>query len=389
MLHKLLSFFVSLATMFFGITLVAFAADPAHYWALDEGIGREVRDEVAGENGEIIGSGAGFGWASGKVGVGLAMSGAQGQGIVLPEGFLSGGVGSVSVWFRLNSYTDRNVLFSGKSVTENSVYMAILVDQDGRPMIQMRDAATNPDRRTQAMTILNRNEWYHLVVTADAQRYHFYVNGVEHEVAGDAIPRWFPELTNQRLAYRIGFLDSSVLSGSFDGTIDDVRIYSSVLTPSEVSALFAKTNEMSPTVPVGHRPSITLSADPLVLPAAGSSTLTWKATNVTTCTKGGAWQGNAPVSGSETVNVTANSTYTLDCSGAGGIANASVTLEIGKSQGAGSIAVGGNGIEAQTIVLSTPMTEAQRQEKIAELRAKIQELMKKLAEIIAAMQKAQ
>lgn len=376
----------SVILLFAGVPFVVSAAAMTNYWPLDEGIGREVRDEIGAKNGTIVGSGEGFGWASGKVGVGLAMSGAVGQGVLLPEGFLSGGSGSISLWFRLNSLNDRNILFSGKSTTDNSVYMTLLIDRDGRPMIQMREAATNPDRRTQGAVILNTNEWYHLVVTVDPQRYHVFVNGVEHEVAGNAIPRWFSDLTNQKLVYRIASLDSSVLSGSLDGTIDDVRLYDGVLSASEVSALYNETNELRPTVPVSQRPSVTLAADPAVLPAFGQAKLTWKSSNVTSCKKGGAWQGDAPMEGSETVTVTSNATYTLDCSGKGGAASASITLEIGGAQGTGSSSSIQSNV-TQNIVLANPMTEEERQAKIAELRAKIQELIKKLTELLAAMRK--
>jgi hypothetical protein len=88
--------------------------------------------------------------------------------------------------------------------------------------------------------------------------------------------------------------------------------------------------------------------------------------------------------------VTANSTYTLDCTGKGGTANASVTLEIGASSATGSPTISQTSdVPTQTIVLGTPMTEVERQAKIAELRAKIMELITKLAELIKAMQKAQ
>lgn len=373
--------------LFFGLTNTAFAAEPVNYWPLDEGIGRESRDTAGGKHGTLSGSSSGFGWASGKVGVGLAMGGVTGEGVILPEGFLSGGSGSVSVWFRLNQLTDRNILFSGRSTSDNSVYMALLIDREGRPMVQMRETASNPDRRTQGATILNVNEWYHLVMTVEAQqRFRFYVNGVEHDVAGNGLPRWFGDLTNQKLGYRIGSLDSSPLSGSLDGTIDDVRIYDTVLTPVEIGAIFNETNEMRPTVPLEQRPTVTLSADPLVLPTAGKSTLSWKTTNVTTCTKGGAWQGQVGPAGTETVNVSANSTYTIECSGKGGTANAAVTLEIGGAQGTGLSQ--SSDVPTQTITLANPMTEAERQAKIAELRAKIMELITKLSALIAQMQTA-
>jgi hypothetical protein len=85
------------------------------------------------------------------------------------------------------------------------------------------------------------------------------------------------------------------------------------------------------------------------------------------------------------VLVTGNSTYTIDCSGKGGVASAAITLEIGGAQGTGLSQ--SSEMPTQSIILVNSMTEAERQTKIVELRLKIQELIKKLAELIAAMQK--
>ena len=77
-------------------------------------------------------------------------------------------------------------------------------------------------------------------------------------------------------------------------------------------------------------PTVTISASPSSVTSGGSSTLTWSSTNATACSAAGAWSGTKAVSGSQgTAALSANASYQLTCTGAGGsathTANVSVT----------------------------------------------------------------
>ena len=76
-------------------------------------------------------------------------------------------------------------------------------------------------------------------------------------------------------------------------------------------------------------PTVSISANPAQVSANGSSTLTWSASNATSCTASGAWTGTKAVSGSQGVGpLTTNKTYTLSCTGAGGSASKSTTVTV-------------------------------------------------------------
>ena len=78
-------------------------------------------------------------------------------------------------------------------------------------------------------------------------------------------------------------------------------------------------------------PAVTLSASPAVVTTGGSSTLTWSATNATSCVASDAWTGPRSVSGSEStgpLSGTTPYTYTLSCTGAGGTTSRSVTVTV-------------------------------------------------------------
>ena len=77
------------------------------------------------------------------------------------------------------------------------------------------------------------------------------------------------------------------------------------------------------------QPSITLTANPNLVQSGGSATLTWSASNASSCTASGAWSGSQTTSGSQSVGpLTASKTYTLSCTGTGGTTSSSVTVGV-------------------------------------------------------------
>lgn len=68
---------------------------------------------------------------------------------------------------------------------------------------------------------------------------------------------------------------------------------------------------------------------PITIPYNTSATLNWTSTNATSCTASGAWSGTKATSGSEgTGNLISAKTYTLTCTGPGGSASDSVTVNV-------------------------------------------------------------
>ena len=74
-------------------------------------------------------------------------------------------------------------------------------------------------------------------------------------------------------------------------------------------------------------PVTTLTANPASIMSGGSSTLTWSATDADNCVASGAWSGTKAVSGTQSVGpLTANGSYSLACTGAGGSSSATATV---------------------------------------------------------------
>jgi hypothetical protein len=65
-------------------------------------------------------------------------------------------------------------------------------------------------------------------------------------------------------------------------------------------------------------PTVTLTASPTTGSGSVTPTLTWSSTNASACTASGGWTGSKATSGSQAATaVTANTTYTLTCTGYG------------------------------------------------------------------------
>jgi hypothetical protein len=79
-------------------------------------------------------------------------------------------------------------------------------------------------------------------------------------------------------------------------------------------------------------PTVNLTASPATVASGGTSTLNWTTSGATACTASGGlsgWAGTKPLSGSANVGpFTANSTFTLSCTGPGGTTQGSATVSL-------------------------------------------------------------
>jgi hypothetical protein len=78
-------------------------------------------------------------------------------------------------------------------------------------------------------------------------------------------------------------------------------------------------------------PTATLKAGAASIPSGGSTSLTWSSTNASSCTASGGWTGTEAASGTKSVSPSATTTYTIDCAGSGGKAQASATVAVNGS----------------------------------------------------------
>ncbi len=119
-------------------------------------------------------------------------------------------------------------------------------------------------------------------------------------------------------------------SKSLSGSQNFTNLTSSGTYTLSCSGAGGSTNR-SVTVNVANPPTPTLSftANPTTVDYNENSTLNWSTTNATSCTASGAWSGAKGTTGAESVGpLTANSSYTLSCSGPGGNVNRTVLVSV-------------------------------------------------------------
>jgi len=114
------------------------------------------------------------------------------------------------------------------------------------------------------------------------------------------------------------------------GNLTGTRTYTITCTGAGGSASDSVTvNVSAPTLP----PTVDIKANssdgPITIDYNTGATLTWTSTNATSCDASNAWTGWKATSGSQsTGNLTSSKTYTIFCTGAGGSATDSVTVNV-------------------------------------------------------------
>ncbi|HVN44302.1 MAG TPA: hypothetical protein VMT66_03545 [Steroidobacteraceae bacterium] len=100
---------------------------------------------------------------------------------------------------------------------------------------------------------------------------------------------------------------------------------------TDAAGTYALTLAQAPPSPV-----VTLSADHSQVSSGSTVDLIWSSQNATSCTASGGWSGTQKTSGTYTTPaLSANTTFTLTCTGAGGSTMKSVSVSVTSSSGGG------------------------------------------------------
>jgi hypothetical protein len=104
-------------------------------------------------------------------------------------------------------------------------------------------------------------------------------------------------------------------------------------------------------------PTVTFSADATSVPSGGTVHLVWSSQGATSCLASGGWSGSQATSGTATSPaITATTTFTITCEGAGGSTAQSVTVTLVPSKGGG----GALGWELPALALGVLLRAAAR-----------------------------
>ncbi len=145
----------------------------------------------------------------------------------------------------------------------------------------------------------------------------------------------------------VGTSGTQTISPSNTGTVTYTLTCNGVSTSSSVS--------VSP-VSIGA-PAVSLSLSSVSIKASQTSTLSWAASNASSCMATGAWTGSQALSGNISINQsqTGHYNYGLQCSNASGVANGSIILSVAASNNVAQVIVdaGPEGVNNQ---INAPFT---------------------------------
>ncbi|WP_062288879.1 LamG-like jellyroll fold domain-containing protein [Demequina phytophila] len=151
------------------------------------------------------------------------------SGVRLPDGLLQGDTYSVSLWLRPDAFTQfTTAFFAASSGTE---FLSVVPQGwNGQTMLWSNDNGTWYDGITGRLIPIG--EWTHVAFTVDAGQVTLYVNGVD--VGANAA--FTDVLTSPTAAFALGV---NWWDQPFRGDIDELAMWTSVLSPEDVATLAA------------------------------------------------------------------------------------------------------------------------------------------------------
>jgi hypothetical protein len=145
--------------------------------------------------------------------------------------------GTASAWVNINSFSaENNILAKRDSGNPGNRHWMLLVDTSKNIKFYIYNTDSNQQTVTSS-TVLNANQWYHIAVTLTTSDVKIYINGVEDTTASST----YSTIQNDGADLQIGRRGKNTGHNYFNGSIDQVRIFSKALSSDEVATLYAET----------------------------------------------------------------------------------------------------------------------------------------------------
>ena len=208
------------------------------HWTFDDGGGTTVADSSGnGYDGTFLNSPT---WVAGHINGALNFDRTASQAVMLPDDIFDGlSEGTVAGWINWTTSTDYRQVISSAAAGQ-WFEIAIL---NGRIYL-WSDASCTP-RILASTEVMSSGTWHHIAYTTDAGGNNFYIDGVPATTvtytSGDATSNTFYNQcvdSSGATQYGIGWTGSAGDPEYFDGSIDDLRVYSRALSAADIAALY-------------------------------------------------------------------------------------------------------------------------------------------------------
>lgn len=145
--------------------------------------------------------------------------------------------GSIELWFKTSASATQWIFHAGNDgVVGVGPYMGIVILSTGAIRFQVDKADSGASFIETNTTGYNDGAEHHVVATSNGTTWKLYVDGSEASVTltGSNTGDWFGDLvSNDNVA--IAAAKNDTVSGYFNGVVDEVAIYSSVLSSAAIS----------------------------------------------------------------------------------------------------------------------------------------------------------
>ena len=239
-----LALFVLLA-----VTVCTQAQDPdlLGWWKCDDGTGTNVTDSSGnGNNGTFVGDPE---WVAGKFGSGLLFDGQGGERVSIGNLDVPSGAISITCWFNASNLDTpgndpRMVSKAFGGAGNDHLWMVSSSRRSGEKRLRFR-LKTNDGSDTTTLfgddgdvetRVIQLNEWIHAAATWDGTTMRIYKNAVE---VGSTDRGGTSVAVDPTVGAAFGNQPVGAENRPFEGSIDDVRIYSRALTVSEIQEVMA------------------------------------------------------------------------------------------------------------------------------------------------------
>lgn len=219
------------------------------WWELNEESGTRV--DAHGSNDLTAGGTGGVGFGTGKQGNAadfeagdtdyLAITDASQSGLDFSTTF------SVSAWIKLESAHNGAII--SKDADDSAATRGYMFWSDSGVLKALVGGGSGTFDFYQSSSSLSTGTWYHVVLTcntsnASATTFEFFVNGSSIGNGSAIISNNITSIQNNATVFNIGSKNSGA-GLSFDGLIDEVGVWSKVLSGTEITDLYNSGNGLT------------------------------------------------------------------------------------------------------------------------------------------------
>lgn len=209
------------------------------YWSMSNSLWTDASVFYAtiGDNGSVNNaSGTALKSTSGPVSFATHFTGNNGWISVPYKNNLNLSIFSLSLWVRMSGGGGDRSLLSSRSTATGAKGYTLSINNSDQVEVRLGQGSPNSWGATTGLPLLS-NAWTHIVFTYDGSTIRLYQNGT---LQGSSVSAYTQNISQPFYLGAGGTENSPAASDFFTGDIDEVAIWSGVLSASEVQTIYSR-----------------------------------------------------------------------------------------------------------------------------------------------------